>query len=98
MCVFIEHEHHEISAEEILSIELTEPAYRPFKSKEECWQEMLKHEPFGWIIGSIEYHSISSVSDVHIWLDDKSYFTFEEAFNKFNFADGTTFGIKEDLV
>lgn len=24
-----------------------EPKYRPFKNKEECWQEMLKHQPFG---------------------------------------------------
>ena len=27
----------------------TEPKYRPFENKEECWQEMLKHEPFGWV-------------------------------------------------
>lgn len=26
-----------------------EPKYRPFKDAEECWQEMLKHRPFGWI-------------------------------------------------
>lgn len=26
-----------------------EPKYRPFKDAEECWQEMLKHQPFGWI-------------------------------------------------
>lgn len=25
------------------------PKYRPFKDAEECWQEMLKHQPFGWI-------------------------------------------------
>lgn len=24
-----------------------EPKYRPFKDAEECWQEMLKHQPFG---------------------------------------------------
>ena len=24
-----------------------EPAYRPFKDAEECWNEMLKHQPFG---------------------------------------------------
>lgn len=23
--------------------------YRPFANTEECWQEMLKHQPFGWI-------------------------------------------------
>ena len=26
-----------------------EPKYRPFKNAEECWQEMQKHEPFGWV-------------------------------------------------
>lgn len=26
-----------------------EPKYRPFKDAEECWAEMLKHEPFGWV-------------------------------------------------
>lgn len=25
-----------------------EPKYRPFKDEEECWEEMLKHQPFGW--------------------------------------------------
>ena len=26
-----------------------EPKYRPFKDAEECWQEMQKHQPFGWV-------------------------------------------------
>nr|DAO50093.1 MAG TPA: hypothetical protein [Caudoviricetes sp.] len=26
-----------------------EPEYRPFKNADECWQEMLKHQPFGWV-------------------------------------------------
>lgn len=26
-----------------------EPKYRPFVNAEECWQEMLKHQPFGWV-------------------------------------------------
>lgn len=26
-----------------------EPKYRPFAYTEECWAEMLKHQPFGWI-------------------------------------------------
>ena len=24
------------------------PKYRPFKDAEECWNEMLKHQPVGW--------------------------------------------------
>ena len=27
----------------------SEPKYRPFKDADECWQEMLKHQPFGWV-------------------------------------------------
>ena len=26
-----------------------EDTYRPFETKEECWNEMLKHQPFGWL-------------------------------------------------
>ena len=26
-----------------------EAKYRPFKNVEECWAEMKKHQPFGWI-------------------------------------------------
>ena len=25
-----------------------EPKFRPFNDEEECWQEMQKHQPFGW--------------------------------------------------
>ena len=26
-----------------------ETKYRPFKNADECWQEMQKHQPFGWL-------------------------------------------------
>ena len=26
-----------------------ESEYRPFANAEECWKEMLKHQPFGWV-------------------------------------------------
>lgn len=26
-----------------------EPKFRPFKDAEECWGEMQKHQPFGWV-------------------------------------------------
>ena len=38
-----------------------EPKYRPFKSQEECWNEMLKHQPFGWIKDDYKYIHITSV-------------------------------------
>lgn len=89
MKFFTEHEYREVSAEEILSLELTEPTYRPFKDVEECWQEMLKHQPFGWLKKKKEpvcYNSLSFIQDRE----------FELLFNDHTFADGTPFGIKEE--
>lgn len=66
-----------------------EPEYRPFKSSEECWKEMLKHQPFGWtkLIGKTGYSLITDVDDEILYSD---------AFKKCTFADGTLFGIKGD--
>ena len=82
-----------------------EPEYRPFKSQEECWQEMLKHQPFGWIIRDFdkEYINIVAVSNnnfnktlaVSIGPYGDLYIRFEDLFKAYKFADGTPFGIKE---
>lgn len=72
-----------------------EPQFRPFKNAQECWNEMLKHQPFGWVIGIPKRHLISSVGDGYIWFSDKVCCDFEEAFNTYNFADGASYGIKE---
>ena len=74
-----------------------EPKYRPFKSQEECWQEMLKHQPFGWVkeiscemlylINGISNESIVIMEDIN---------SFKEAMNFYEFKDGTPFGIKEE--
>ena len=76
----------------------SEPKYRPFKNQEECWTEMLKHQPFGWIrnndtqrlcnIGSIGRNNCGVVID-------KSILYFDLGFNTCNFIDGSPFGIKE---
>ena len=44
--------------------------YRPFKSQEECWNEMLKHQPFGWIYSKNVscYYCIISVDEDKIEL------------------------------
>ena len=83
-----------------------EPEYRPFKTKEECWSEMMKHQPFGWLksIRKQEKVHIGRVFEVKDYVlitlsingilyninNDSSYF-----FNEYTFADGTPFGIKE---
>ena len=65
------------------------PSYRPFANAEECWQEMQKHQPFGWtkLIGENGYSFIGDVDDEIIYSD---------AFKEYTFADGTPFGIKEE--
>ena len=83
-----------------------EPKYRPFESQEECWNEMLKHQPFGWAKSkkSERHFSIGSV----LWDNDFNdvFVTFafdgmlgrssQSVFEDFTFDDGTPFGIKEE--
>ncbi len=74
-----------------------EPKYHSFLNAEECWQEMQKHQPFGWIKASHGYFNIIGIMNDKInfgtnnnWLD------YEYMFNMYKFIDGTTFGIKEE--
>ena len=71
-----------------------EPTYRPFRSKEECWQEMQRHQPFGWVINDEIYDFIAGVSESSCCNDIADY-DYEKALKIFTFADGTPFGVKE---
>ena len=73
-----------------------EPKYKPFNTKEECWNEMLKHQPFGWVkeISSGILYLINSILDSGIAIME-DVDIFEEAINSYEFKDGTPFGIKE---
>lgn len=74
-----------------------EPKYRPFKTQEECWNEMHKHPDFGWIIAKDNksmYH-IYVVGISYILIEDR-YIGFPETFANYEFTDGTPFGIKEE--
>lgn len=71
--------------------------YRPFKDAEECWSEMQKHQPFGWLKNKEgEYIHIVHIADVGVYGgDDLEGFPYGSAAKVYNFADGTPFGIKE---
>ena len=75
--------------------------YRPFKDAEECWSEMLKHQPFGWVKnieddGETWYENITSViCDSVGYTDRGNGVAYDEFMRGFSFADGTPFGIKE---
>lgn len=75
-----------------------EPTYRPFKDKEECWNEMLKHQPFGWVIDkeSEVYHNIISLNNICVYFPSEGGEYFERMMTIMTFADGTPFGIKEE--
>lgn len=71
-----------------------EPKYRPFKDAEECWAEMLEHQPFGWVKTKDKGIRLCMSG-----LNQKSAFTqvgykYDEAFDEFIFADGLSFGVK----
>ena len=74
-----------------------EPKYRPFKSKEECWNEMLKHQPFGWVkeISSEMLYLINRISDMSIVIME-NIDSFKEAMNIYEFKDGAPFGVVEE--
>ena len=76
-----------------------EPKYRPFKNAKECWAEMQKHKPFGWIYDGSYYYSIVSISNetINIVNDTRDIvdFLFSEIFEEdYTFADSTPFGVK----
>lgn len=76
-----------------------EPTYRPFKNTEECWNEMLKHNPFGWI-KSKEDGSRSLItliiSEENIDINCIGGFNSDKIMKMFTFADGAVFGILEE--
>ena len=81
--------------------------YRPFNNCKECWEEMQKHTPFGWVHRKNDtYHAhIDAVTDdplkrerynrIELYINNTTY-SFSETFDYFTFVDGTPFGIKEE--
>ena len=76
-----------------------EPEYRPFKTKEECWDEMHKHPDFGWLIriDTGIFANINAIFSEEIVFDNDydCVYTFKDAFKYYKFTDGTPFGIIE---
>lgn len=74
---------------------IKESSYRPFKNIEECWNEMQKHKPFGWVKEkhSDSYSLITEVNRLSIKVKEVCLFT--DDIKYYTFADGTPFGIKE---
>lgn len=75
-----------------------EPKYRPFKTDEECWKEMLKHKPFGWVKFPTNniFYSVLKVTNINCVFVDGTKLSFFDLYKYTTFADGTPFGIKDE--
>ena len=83
-----------------------EPRYRPFKTQEECWQEMLKHQPFGWLkskkdgrfrcIGEVSWSDEFETVCIALSTNLSSSRSADSVFEEYTFADGAPFGVIEE--
>lgn len=74
--------------------------FRPFANAEECWKEMQKHQPFGWIKSKnnatiSKYMFIDRLQDENASINNIE-FTYNELFKYYIFIDGQSFGVKEE--
>ena len=72
-----------------------EPKYRPFNDAEECWQEMQKHHPFGWVKSTLykDLALVERVTTLYVEIN-RDIIDYKDALEKFTFADDTNFGVK----
>lgn len=73
-----------------------EQKYRPFKDTGECWNEMQKHQPFGWVKdrngSKFVIENVDSRGFVEVY--DEGTCSFKEVFENRTFVDGLPFGVK----
>ena len=78
-----------------------EPKYRPFKGAEDCWNEMQKHQPFGWIKPKdddvvTKFMLIDALRNEGIAVRTNIRFNYNELLEHYTFADRTPLGIIEE--
>ena len=79
--------------------------YRPFNSIKECYDEMAKHHPFGLLTNGKEYRQVVEVFEgtfntCYIVISEEKILvnlTFTNAFNNYQFVDGSKFGVEEEI-
>lgn len=77
------------------------PKFRPFKGAEECWNEMQKHQPFGWIKPKdddvvTKFMLIDALRNEGIAVRTNIRFSYHELLEHYTFADRTPLGIVEE--
>ena len=81
-----------------------EPKYRPFKTQEECWNEMMKRQPFGWLkskksgsfrcIGEVSWSDVFETVYIALSTSESLSRSSDSVFEEYTFVDDTPFGIK----
>ena len=76
-----------------------ESKYRPFENSEECFAEMQKHQPFGWVKPKDDdtiskFMLIDSLMDEVVTVRTNVRFNYHELLEHYTFADCTPFGVK----
>lgn len=97
----VDKNYHEFSPHSFMYRIKPEPKYRPFKDEKECWTEMQKHQPVGWVKNKrndkdpeVFIHCGVIKGDWILTDVDEEPFPFDKIYNNYTFADGTPFGIK----
>ena len=80
--------------------------YRPFKTQEECWNEMQKHQPFGWLkskkngrfhcIGEVYWSDKFETVCIVLSTSESLSRSSDSVFDGYTFADGAPFGVMEE--
>lgn len=77
-----------------------EPIYRPFKNTEECFEEMQKHQPSGWIKRGGYYYNIIAIGVISVTIigteGNIARLNYSDLLNHYNFIDGTLVGIQKE--
>lgn len=74
-----------------------EPTYRPFKDAKECWAEMQKHQPIGWVkLKDTEsgYYMLKGIASQVVIGFNETPLSYKKVFEDYTFANGTPFGVK----
>lgn len=95
----VDKNYHKFSPHSFMYRIKPEPKYRPFEDAEECWQEMQKHRPFGWVKDKKDVHHrvlITAVDDdtCGMSLNGNAAWSLSGIMDLFTFVDGTPFGVK----
>ena len=72
-----------------------EQRYRPFKDAKECWEEMQKHQPFGWVKSTLfkDFALVKRVTTLYVEIN-RDIIDYKDELENFTFADDTNFGVK----